>query len=83
MIDPHAIASSGILNELGRIALVFGLIGLGVWLVTKLILRSGKRGLNDRHLEINRQQRRAERSNMKRKRRQSAQSRRRERSKRQ
>ena len=76
MIDAQTTGSSATLYELGRIALVFGLIGLGVWIVTKLILHSGKRGLNDKHLGINRQQRRAERANMKRKRRQSAHDRR-------
>lgn len=72
MIDPHTTESSATLYELGRIALIFGFLGLGVWIATKLILRSGKRGLNDKHLGINRQQRRAERSKMKGKRRQSA-----------
>ncbi len=68
MIEPHT-GSSDTLYELGRIALVFGLIGAGIWIVIKVILRSGKRGSSHKQFGINRQQRRAERARMKRKRR--------------
>ncbi|HKO42381.1 MAG TPA: hypothetical protein VJU84_03770 [Pyrinomonadaceae bacterium] len=76
MIEPHTSGTSHTLYELGRIALVFALIGIGTWLVLKLMLRSGKRGLSKKHLQSNRQQRRAEQAAMKRRRRQSAQDRR-------
>jgi flagellar biogenesis protein FliO len=69
MIEPHTPGSSDTLYEIGRIALAFGLIGIGIWIVIKLMLRSGKRGLSNKHLGINRQQRRAERAKMERKRR--------------
>ncbi len=72
MIEPHTPGSSDTLYELGRIVLVFGFIGLGVWIVSKLMLRSGKRRLSNKHLGTNRQQRRAELARIKRKRRQSA-----------
>lgn len=72
-MEPH---TSSTLYELGRIFLVFALIGLGVWIAITLILRSGKRGLNEKHVGINRQQRRAERAKMKGKRSQSADNRR-------
>ena len=50
MIQPHTPGSSETLYELGRLALVFGLILLGVWIVTKLILRSGKRAVSSKYL---------------------------------
>jgi len=71
-MEPHTLGSSDTLYQLGRIGLIFGLIGIAVWLVIKLMLRSGKRVSNDQ-LGMNRQQRRAERARMKRQRRQSAQ----------
>lgn len=77
MIDAHEAGSGHTLYELGRIALGFGAIFLGTWIVIKLILRSGKRGVSAKQLRSNRQQRRTERAQMKRKRRQSAYKRRR------
>ena len=76
VIDPHTSGSSDTFYELGRIALTFGLIGTGVWIVIKLMLRSGQRALGKKHHGSNRRQRRADRAKMKRKRRQSAEDRR-------
>ncbi len=50
MIEPHTPGLSDTLYELCRIVIVFGLIGIGTWIVLKLMLRSGKRGLSNKHL---------------------------------
>ena len=82
MIELHKLGLSDTLYELGRIASVFGLIAIGIWIVIKVILRSGKRRSGNKPFGINREQRRAELAKRKRKRRQSAHDSRRDSSKR-
>ena len=57
MIEPHISGPSHTLYELGRIVLTFGLIGLGIWIVIRLMVGAGKRGSDHRASGVNRQQR--------------------------
>ncbi len=69
VIESHLAEPSHTFYELVRIVLTFGLIGLGIWIVIKLMLRSGKRASDHRVGGVNRQQRRADRARAKRRRR--------------
>ena len=63
VIQSHLSETGGTLYELVRIVLTFGLIGLGVWIVIKLMLRSGRKGRGKRVAGMNRQQRRSAQAN--------------------
>lgn len=64
MIESHVSESNGTFYELARIVLTFALIGIGIWAVIKLMVRSGKKNRGKRIAGINRQQRRATRAKM-------------------
>lgn len=67
MIASHLFETSDTFNELARIVLTFGLIGIGIWVVIKLMVLSSKKGRGKSLGGINRQQRRAARAKLKRK----------------
>lgn len=67
VIESHLFETSDTFNELARIVLTFGLIGMGLWVVIKLMVRSGKKDRDKRRAGVNRQQRRATRAKMRRK----------------
>lgn len=67
MIDAHDHGSGDTLYELGRIVLFFGLLGIGLWIFLKLMLRSYRRGSRNGHIGVNRHRRRTERVKRKRK----------------
>ena len=67
MIDLHLFETSNTFNELARIVLTFGLIGMGLWVIIKLLVRSGKKDRDKRLAGVNRQHRRATRAKMRRK----------------
>lgn len=67
MIESHISESSHSVYEIARIVLTFGLIGIGLWIMVALMVRSGKQQLGRRMHGVNRQARRAARAKRKRK----------------
>ena len=67
MIESDLAETGDTFYELARLVLTFGLIVIGVWIVIKLIVHSGKKDRGKRVAGINRQQRRAARAKTRRK----------------